>query len=198
MKWRWAICLLLFVSSAQAQMYRWVDANGRIHFSDKPPPAKYLPKQHDVRDGENESSSGLGYALSEAMKNFPVTIYTGNECAPCDEGRSYLKKRGIPFTEKTIKTNDDIAKLKEAGGGGQLPFLTVGRLSHTGFVESEWNATLTSAGYPASNQLPPNYKNPDPLPAAPPPVPVEKPAAEPAPAAPPPPPQGDAPPGFRF
>lgn len=201
MKLKLAICFVLCVSSAQAQMYRWVDADGKITFSDKPPPAKYLPKNHDIRDGSSSDTGGLNYALSQAVKNFPVTLYTGADCPPCDNGRDLLKKRGIPFTEKTVKTNDDLAKFKEAGGGGQLPFLTVGRHTHNGYNEEEWTVTLNAAGYPASNQLPANYKNPDPAPVAPPPAPASKEAEKPAEAPAPtelPPPQGDAPPGFRF
>ncbi len=183
-------------------MYRWVDADGKITFSDKPPSVKYLPKNHDIRDGSDGGTSGLNYALSQAMQNFPVTLFTPvDECTPCNSGRAYLKKRGIPFTEKTIKTNADNAKLKEAGGNGQLPFLTIGRHSHTGFTESEWSATLTAAGYPESNQLPAHYKNPDPAPAAPQSSPASKAVAQPVEAPGPtelPPAQGDAPPGFRF
>lgn len=35
----------LFVVSAQAGMYRWVDENGAVHYGDKVP-AKYLKKEH--------------------------------------------------------------------------------------------------------------------------------------------------------
>jgi hypothetical protein len=34
-----ALCLLLGSSAAQASMYRWVDEAGKVHFSDKVPPA---------------------------------------------------------------------------------------------------------------------------------------------------------------
>jgi glutaredoxin len=200
MKLRLAICCLLFVTSVQAQMYRWVDDDGVIHFSDKPPPTKYLPKQHDVRETEHDAA-GLGYALSKAQKSFPVTLYTGKDCAPCENGRAMLKKRGIPFVEKTVSTNDDIAKLKEAGGGRELPFLRVGYQSSTGFIEHEWAAMLTAAGYPPSSQLPATYRYPEPKPAASAAAREEPPAATPeapAPFTPPPPPAGNAPPGFRF
>jgi len=32
-----AVALFLVVGTAQAQMYRWVDGNGRVHYSDTPP-----------------------------------------------------------------------------------------------------------------------------------------------------------------
>ena len=36
----------LFVSGAQAGLYRWVDEYGDVHYSDKVPP-KYLKKEHE-------------------------------------------------------------------------------------------------------------------------------------------------------
>jgi hypothetical protein len=33
-----AVCLALLAPAAQAQMYKCVDANGRVHYSDKPQP----------------------------------------------------------------------------------------------------------------------------------------------------------------
>ena len=36
----------LFVASAQAGLYRWVDENGAVHYGDKVP-AKYLKSEHD-------------------------------------------------------------------------------------------------------------------------------------------------------
>jgi glutaredoxin len=200
MKFKWILLFLLCVSSAHAQMYRWVDADGRITFSDKPPPAKYLPKEHDVSSATQDSSdSGLNFTLSEAKKNFPVTMYTSNECSGCDEGRALLKKRGIPFSEKTIQTVEDVKQLKQISGGEQLPYLTVGRNAQTGFNERTWNSALTAVGYPETSQLPSNYKFADPVPAAPPaekkpvPKPVESPAPEEVPR-----PAEGTPPGFRF
>lgn len=37
---------VLFVASAEAGLYRWVDENGAVHYGDKVP-AKYLKQEHD-------------------------------------------------------------------------------------------------------------------------------------------------------
>jgi glutaredoxin len=198
MKLKWPILFLFCIASAHAQMYRWVDANGRVTYSDTPPPPSAVKQQKKPIPSDEQESSGMPYALSEAAKNFPVTLYTSTGCAPCDEGRALLKKRGIPFSEKTVSSSEDIERMKRAGGNGRLPFLTVGRNSQTGFEAGAWDATLTSAGYPETSQLPSNYSFSSPEPAAPPPPPVETPQAAPPPAAPNPPAQGTTIPGFRF
>lgn len=202
-----ALALLVCGTHAQAQLYKWVGPDGKINYTDTPPPAsaKQVEKKATVNSGPNYV--GLPYELMEAAKNNPVTFYSGNNCSPCDAGRKLLTTRGIPFTEKTVSSNEDIDLLKQVGGEAQLPLLTVGRNKHNGFQASTWNATLTAAGYPETSKLPANYSNAPAEPAVPP-----KPAAakadkpvenggtapnapsatELAPAT------GNAPPGFRF
>ena len=37
------LALLAAAGGASAQMYKWVDANGKTHFTDQPPPAMAKP-----------------------------------------------------------------------------------------------------------------------------------------------------------
>jgi glutaredoxin len=199
MKFKWPLLFLLCVASAHAQMYRWVDASGKVNFSDQPPPASVKKPQKSSATSSEPSGENLNYGLSEEAKDFPVTLYSSSDCAPCSEGRSLLKNRGIPFSEKTISTNEDLAQLKQVGGNGQLPFLTVGRTKLTGFEADAWNSALSVAGYPQSSQLPSNYKYSAPQAAAPTPAAIEKPSVKETPTAPPQAPtDGSTPPGFRF
>ncbi|MBS1186371.1 MAG: hypothetical protein H6R04_389 [Burkholderiaceae bacterium] len=200
MKTRWLVLFLLFTAvtaGAQAQMYRWVDSSGRVTYSDQPPPASVKAQKKKVAGRGDDG--GLTYSLSQAVKNNPVTLYSASGCGACDEGRTLLKNRGIPFVEKTINNSADAERMKQAGGDGRLPFLTVGRNSQAGFEAGSWDAALTAAGYPETSQLPANYRYAPPQSAAPP---VEKAAeAEKPPVRQPRSPQptnGNATPGFRF
>ena len=206
-----AILLLLCMGGASAQMYKWVDAKGAVHFSDKPPPA-------DARAAAIKPSAGgasatpLPYDLAEAARKHPVTLYTGAQCSVCDQARNYLNARGIPFAEKTVLTRADEAKLRAAGSAGEVPLLLVGRSKSIGFESSAWAALLSDAGYPGTRMLPANYQNPPATPAAPAPLQAAAPADEAAPAQrrrgaalppsppspPPAPAETTAPPGFRF
>jgi glutaredoxin len=194
---------LLFSASVHAQMYKWVGADGKVTYSDVPPPASARQVEKRAAGAGASSGADLPYELSQAAKDNPVTLYTTARCIPCDSGRSLLNTRGIPYSEKTVNSNEDIARLKQAGGNTQLPLLLVGRIKHTGFDTDNWSTALTSAGYPESNKLPRSYRNPPPEAAAPAPQAPDataqtdsEPSAAPAggslPAA------GNAPPGFRF
>ena len=162
------MALLLCAGGAGAQqMYKWVDASGKVTFSDKPPPANAKPIEIKAGAG-GAASVPLPYALAQAARAYPVVLYTRAKCDFCDKGRTLLKDRGIPFTEKTVQTAADEAKLKEAGGDGSLPFIKVGRAKSTGFEAGAWNTMLTEAAYPEKKMLPPGYQYPKAAPASPP------------------------------
>ena len=167
-----SLMMLLCMGTAGAQVFKWVDANGKTHFSDQPPPANAKPSQMK-QSGATTSGVALPYALATAARNFPVTLFTTDPCGGCDQGRSFLKARGIPFSERTITTEADLQKLKEAGGTGSLPFLTVGKTKSTGFQSDAWSTMLNVALYPTTKMLPASYQYPTAVSAAPKPVKAE-------------------------
>ncbi len=89
---------------------------------------------------------------------YPVTLYTGNDCGPCGSARSMLTTRGIPFTEKTVTTSEDAQALKRLSGETALPFVTIGSQQLKGFSDAEWTQFLDAAGYPKTSVLPSNYR----------------------------------------
>lgn len=151
-------------SIAAQQMYKWTGKDGKVNYTDVPPPAS--AKQTDIKtvavagDGGGVDTNNLPYELAQAAKGNPVTLYTGLECAPCDSGRSFLTVRGIPFVEKTVKTVEDGQQLKQAGGAATLPLLIVGRARQIGYEATAWGMALSTAGYPESSKLPKGYRNP--------------------------------------
>lgn len=160
------LAALLCAASAGAQVYKWKDAKGVIHFSDEPPPPS--TQQAEVKNyGSSAAGPVLPYALAQAARTNPVTIYTASGCSPCDRARSFLQQRGIPYSEKTVSTADDQQKLKEAGDDVQVPLLLVGARKLSGFEPVEWGAALDAASYPAQSILPPGYQFAQGTPAAP-------------------------------
>lgn len=203
----WSSLFLLCAASAHAQLYKWVGPDGKVSYSDTPPPAVVRQVETKSLAVGQVNTSGFPYELAQAVKGHPVTLYTAAECNVCNEGRSFLNARGIPFSEKTVSSADDIVQFKKISSDGKLPVLHVGRSKEIGFEESLWNTALTAAGYPASSRLPRTYRNPPPTALVDPQKPVAS-AAVPAKneaetlAAPTavdlPPATGNAPPGFRF
>lgn len=204
-----ALAAGLTASSASAQqVFRIVGPDGKVTFSDKPPPASSSARVTAAASDSSArgvASSSLPFELRKVAGQYPVTLFTGDNCGPCGSARSLLTTRGVPFTEKTVTTNEDSQALKRLSGESVLPFATIGSQQLKGFSDTEWSQFLDAAGYPKSSILPASYRqaaatplvtvSPSPAPAA-----ARVGAAAPAPAVTPvtPPTTPDNPAGIRF
>jgi glutaredoxin len=136
---------------ALGQAYRWVDQNGRVHYTQTPPPPDAKGVQRKSFRHGPMGTVDLPYATQVAAKNFPVTLYTQPDCGtPCDQARALLVKRAVPFREVSVVTQKDADELKRLSGKTDLPLLAVGNQLQTGFQQDFFNSLLDSAGYPAS------------------------------------------------
>jgi glutaredoxin len=129
-----------------AQLYRWVDEKGNVEWRDTPPPphAKKV-EQRNVGANTIETST-LPYAVQQAVKNFPVTLWAFDCGDPCARARAHLHKRGVPHAERNAQKEPDA--LKGITGSLEVPVLLVGTKQLKGYLESDWDAALDSAGYP--------------------------------------------------
>ena len=148
------------VSQAQQQVYRIVGPDGKVTFSDQPPPAASKARvTASASDSAGAAATAaLPFELRKVAGQYPVTLYTGENCAPCVSARSMLSARGIPFSEKTVLSNEDSQALKRLSGESMLPFLTIGSQQLKGFSDAEWTQFLDAAGYPKSSVLPASYR----------------------------------------
>lgn len=159
-----ALVLATLACAAGAQaVYRIVGADGKVSYSDKPPadPAtKAAQTPVTPLTGTASGLSGLPFELRQVASRYPVTLYTSADCGPCGAGRAFLASRGVPFTEKSVSTREDLTALQRLSGGVNLPLVTIGGQQITGYSETEWSEFLNAAGYPRSSQLPASYRQP--------------------------------------
>ena len=200
------VITLLPLHAVQAQqVYRQVTPDGRVIFSDVPPQG--APARASTAPDTGTAQGGtatLPYALRQVVQRYPVVLYTAPDCGPCDSGRALLAARGVPYSERTITTDEDGKALQRLSGERNIPLLTIGGQHIKGYASSEWQQYLDAAGYPKTSALPSGWRPPAPSPLAPrqAPAPAERPAApatlEPAPAQPGPAPDNSNPAGIRF
>src|SRR5438067_876552 len=81
-------------ASAQSNVYRWVDKDGKVHFSDTPPAPAEARESAQKRMGGGYVEEQFPYAVREAMKSHPVTVYMSSDCGePCAQGRELVSNR---------------------------------------------------------------------------------------------------------
>ena len=155
-----AVTIMAAMPVDAQQVYRWVDATGRVQYSDQPPPPGTKNVQEKNVGGNSIQNNDLSLLAQDAQKKNPVTMYV-SECGDsCDAAKAYLNKRGIPHTmvdpTRSLELNK---KFKEETGGQVVPVLKVGEKRLSGWNESSWASALDTAGYPKT----PPFSKPKPV-----------------------------------
>lgn len=148
-----ATAALFFATAVAAQAYRWVDKDGKVHYSQTPPPPAQATSIQKRSAGGSvvEGGQQLPYATQQAAKNHPVTLYTAEVCTDaCRDARALLAQRGVPFREVAVADEKGRAELKKISGGDEVPVLVVGKQATKGYLADTWHTALDSAGYPRS------------------------------------------------
>ena len=157
-----AFCSLLagFTAVSVAQpVYRSVGSDGKVTFSDRPSAATIAEVTTAAgASGGSLINASVPFELRQVAQKYPVTLYTGENCSPCQSARTMLTTRGIPFAEKTVTTFEDSQSLQRLSGENSLPLATIGGQQLRGFSDTEWTQFLNAAGYPVISVLPSSYR----------------------------------------
>jgi glutaredoxin len=172
-----AAAVMAALTAAQPQqVYRYVDKDGRVIYTDRPPPADGKDVQAKRLTPNYIENNDLPIATAQAAQRFPVTLYTFACGTVCQNAEALLNRRGVPFTTVNVEEQKGAEQLQKLTGAQQAPVLQVGeRLIAKGFNEARWTAMLDDAGYPKSPTSRVAVKAAEP---------ASTPAAAPAPAAP--------------
>lgn len=158
----------LAVMPASAAQYKWVDQDGRVVYSDQPPPrgAEVLKRPRGAFSSTmaaqpTDPMLDFPLELRNAVTSHPVSLYVSRDCGPCEQARQMLRQRGVPFKEWLIETYADFEKFKALGfTENGFPAIGVGSRRNIGFESNAWNALLDGAQYPRRSMLPSSYNYP--------------------------------------
>lgn len=133
------IFLLLSVlagSAGAAQVYRWVDDQGKTHFSDKPPA--------HLRDLEAQQVDGVTTTRGARAR---VVMLSTRTCSICKKAKGWLRAKGVPFIEYDIDSSSvGKREFKRVQGNG-VPVILVGADVVYGFRKGQLKSLLVEAGY---------------------------------------------------
>lgn len=126
--------MMLISGPSIAQIYKWVDADGNIHFGD----AKNLPeaaKSQEVELGDLNTITSVTY--DEVMHpQEKVVMYSASWCGYCRKARNYFRSQGIPFIEYDIEKNRAAATRHKKMGASGVPVIIYGDKRMNGFSEA--------------------------------------------------------------
>jgi glutaredoxin len=135
---------------ASAQIHRWVDADGRVQYSDKPPPGvKSAPVEARINSyGGTPVVSGTAAPAAKAEQSRPeIKMFATDWCPHCRRAQAFFAKQGIRYTHIDIeKSEAGRAEYRSLGGRG-VPLIVVGEQRMSGFGEERLAQMLRAAGY---------------------------------------------------
>lgn len=134
-----ALALLLPMSSGSAELYKWVDSKGIIHYGDNP------PKKAELKDITGNISSFKTVDV-EPFKYDPdlvtkekksagksVVMYSTSWCGYCRKARQHFKRNKIPYQEYDIEKSKKAAKEYKKLKGRGVPVILIGKQRMNGF-----------------------------------------------------------------
>lgn len=105
--------LYIVCLDAQAEIYRWTDENGQVHFGDARPQERESEKitvrvnTYASPSIENHSKIFDSNSKSpQGSKNIKVVMYSASWCGVCKKARKYFKQNNIAFVEYDVETSE--------------------------------------------------------------------------------------------
>jgi glutaredoxin len=143
--------LAAFSVPSAADMYKWVDENGKTHYTDSPPPgkkAKKLDLKINTITGPATVTT-IGKPIPQtpaATGTAKVRLYTTTWCGYCKRAKAYLQARGTPYQEIDVETSAQGQSEFQALGGRGVPVILVGNQRMDGYSEGTLAGMLKHAG----------------------------------------------------
>ena len=142
-----AVCVLLASIPADAQpIYRWVDDNGRVQYTDKPPAGVKAKPVADRINSYSGPATVTGSASAGGTRP-QIRMYSTDWCVYCRKAREYMARNRIRYTELDVeKSATAKAEYQHLGGRG-VPVIFVGAQRMNGYSEEGFAQMLKAAGY---------------------------------------------------
>lgn len=127
---------LLVSVFAQAEIYKWVDENGRVHFGDSPRAEDGAEKVRvDVVSYDFVEVAPIDFYQSD-KKRTParqVVMYSTSWCGYCRKAREHFVANKVKFVEYDIEQDKAAHQRFKALGGKGVPLIVVGKQRMSGF-----------------------------------------------------------------
>lgn len=136
------LCLGGAALAANGQIYKWTDAQGHVHFGDRPGgngQAQVVTPQINTYSGA-EVSHDESLGATPAEQHPGVRMYSASWCGVCKQARSYFTRNHIPFTEYDVEQSDKGRRDFKALHGSGVPIILVGNQRMNGFDAGSFEA----------------------------------------------------------
>ena len=141
---------------ADAAIYKWVDKDGSVHFTDTPPPsgakAQVVNPEPNRLEGYGkapERKQVSGQSAPSVAKNVQpadlpiVELFVTSWCGYCKKAEAYFTRKNIPFVKYDIEKDQAAARRKASLTQSRgVPFVLIGDVGIPGYSEAAFDKAL--------------------------------------------------------
>jgi glutaredoxin len=152
-----ALIALSMATMAADTVYRVVEPDGTVRYSDQPPaagrradtlefrhlPSSPLPESVLRFRADMEKRIGERAAENREPRRGEVRLFTAQWCPHCRRAKADLAKRGVSYTEYDIETPDGMAAFVQASGRS-VPLLVASGARIVGYAPGSYDGLLSS------------------------------------------------------
>lgn len=127
----------LAAAPALAQVYKWTDPGGKVHYGDRPPEdakkqeLKISIPSYDGPVQVRDWSAVLG--AKSASAGGSVTMYSTSWCGHCKNARRYFASQGIAYRDIDVENSPEARREFKRLGGSGVPLILVGSKAMSGW-----------------------------------------------------------------
>lgn len=152
------IIILLFALVCTLQLshadtlYKSVDSQGRVTYSDKPTAHSKPQKTLVIKNGPSTplppsfankiATKKISIKANSKQYSGAVTLFSADWCGYCKQAKSYLNQHGIQYDEMDIDTEQGKQNYFEAGGSSGVPLLVANNQKIQGFSKASYDAVF--------------------------------------------------------
>lgn len=134
---------LLFAANSYAELYKWVDSEGKVHYGDQPPQnAKLKDIRNNISSFTSVDVEGFKFdpaLITTTASGKKVVMYMTEWCGYCKQAARHFRKNNISFVQHDIEKSSNAARdFKKLGGRG-VPLILVGKKKMSGFNASRFD-----------------------------------------------------------
>lgn len=122
-------CVGLLAINASAEVLKWVDENGKVHYGDD----RQMRGRAQQVDTKISSYEQVELRRAQSAVGDGVIMFSTDWCGYCKQARRYFAQHGIAYTEYDIEKDRRARAAYDRLGGRGVPVILVGKSQMTGF-----------------------------------------------------------------
>lgn len=125
------ILLMLSSASAVAELNKWVDANGKVHYSDQPPPANVKAKTlRSASDAAGSASTSSAPAAPKTIAEREAELKKAQQAkkeaadkAAQEQAKKEVRKTNCTAAQQGLRTLQEGTRIVEIDANGERSYL---------------------------------------------------------------------------